>query len=173
MALHTCTECGSAACRKSAECVKDGASGVKLQTGAGKIRGGVAILLVASLISGCSVSTYGAKDGHDPMNQTQPCRKDDLQCLAAKASLAADTYCKAPIERLATHAVKWTEAPNETKFSYFHWSDQPGGAITYVGDMAEFQNDAGIYTPVIYQCSLAADGQTVLAVGVTAGRLQP
>jgi hypothetical protein len=169
MALVKCKEFGSEARSKPTKCVKYGAPGVKQQTGAGKIRGGLGILMVGSLISGCCVSTYGAKDGHDPMNQAQSCCKDDLQCLAEKAIVAADTYCKSPIERLATHAVRWTEAPSEMKFSYFRWTDQPGGAITYVGDKAEFQNDVGTYTPIIYQCALASDGQTVLAVSATAG----
>jgi hypothetical protein len=171
MALVKCKEFGSEARSKPTKCVKYGAPGVKQQTGARKITGGFGILIVGSLISGCCVSTYGAKDGHDPMNQAQSCCKDDLQCLAEKAIVAADTYCKHPIERLATHAVRWTEAPNEMKFSYFLWTDQPGGAITYVGDKAEFQNDVGTYTPIIYQCDLASDGQTVLAVNATAGRL--
>src|SRR6201999_3982775 len=112
MALVKCKEFGSEARSKPTKCVKYGAPGVKEQTGARKIRGGFGILIVGSLISGCCVSTYGAKDGHDPMNQAQSCCKDDLQCLAEKAIVAADTYCKDPIERLATHAVRWTEAPN-------------------------------------------------------------
>lgn len=173
MALDTCKECGSEARGKPAKRVNYGAPALKHHAAVRKTIGGFGILLAASLISGCSVSTYGAKDGHDPMNQTQPCRKDDLQCLAAQATVAADTYCKDPIERLATHPVRWTEAPNETRFSYFRWTDYPGGGITYVGDRAEFRNDVGTYTPVIYQCNLARDGQTVLAVSVTAGRLQP
>ncbi|AJZ61402.1 hypothetical protein OI25_6016 [Paraburkholderia fungorum] len=42
-----------------------------------------------------------------------------------------------------------------------------------VGDKAEFQNDIGVYTPIIYECGLASDGRTVLAVSATAGRLPP
>ncbi|WP_233853518.1 zinc ribbon domain-containing protein [Paraburkholderia sp. HD33-4] len=173
MALVKCKECGSEARGKPTKCVKYGAPGVKQRTGSGKTRGGVAILMVVSLISGCCVSTYAAKDGHDPMNQAQSCCADDLRCLAEKEIVAADTYCKVPIERLATHAVRWTAAPNEMKFSYFRWTDQPGGNITYVGDKAEFRNDVGIYTPIIYQCDLASDGQTVLGVSASAGRLPP
>jgi hypothetical protein len=59
------------------------------------------------------------------------------------------------------------------KFSRFRWTDEPGGPITYIGDKAEFRNDFGVYTPVIYQCDVAGDGQTVLAVRATAGRLPP
>ncbi|MFL9967136.1 hypothetical protein PQR02_40705, partial [Paraburkholderia sediminicola] len=61
----------------------------------------------------------------------------------------------------------------EIKSSRFRWTDKPGGPITYIGDKAEFQNDFGAYTPVIYQCDVAADGKTVLAVRATAGRLPP
>ncbi|RZF23908.1 zinc ribbon domain-containing protein [Paraburkholderia sp. UYCP14C] len=173
MALIKYKEFGSEPRGKPTKCVKYRAPGVRQQTGAGKTRGGVAILIVGSLISGCCVSTYGVNDGHDPMNQAQSCCTDDLQCQAEKAIVAADTYCKVPIERLATHEVRWTAAPNEMKFSYFRWTDQPGGTITYVGDKAEFRNDVGIYTPIIYQCSLASDGQTVLDVSASAGRLPP
>lgn len=131
------------------------------------------MLMVGTLITGCCVSTYSAKDGHDPANQVQSCCKDDLQCLAEKGVVAADIYCKDPIERLATHVVRWTQAPQELRFSHFRWTDQPGGGITYIGDKAEFRNDAGIYTPIIYHCDLAIDDQTVVAVSATAGRLPP
>jgi hypothetical protein len=69
--------------------------------------------------------------------------------------------------------VKWTGGTFEMKFSRFRWTDEPGGPITYIGDKAEFRNDFGVYTPVIYQCDVAGDGQTVLAVRATAGRLPP
>ena len=60
MALDKCNECGSEARSKPTKCVKYGAPGVKQQTGAEKIMGGLGILIVGSLISGCCVSTYGA-----------------------------------------------------------------------------------------------------------------
>lgn len=164
---------GKALSDKATSCVKCGAPVVKRQTGAGKTLGGWGMLIVASLITWSCVSDNGARYGSDAANQAQPCRKDDLQCLGDKGNAAASLYCKGPIERLATHTVRWTDGPYEVKFSRFRWTGSPGGSITYIGDKAEFQNDIGVYTPIIYECGLANDGKTVLAVSASAGRLPP
>ncbi|MFL9946943.1 zinc ribbon domain-containing protein [Paraburkholderia agricolaris] len=158
---------------KATSCVQCGAPVVKRQTGAGKMFGGLGMLIVGSLITWGCVSDNGARYGSDAVNQAQSCRKDDLQCLGDQGNAAASIYCKGPIERLATRTVRWTGGPYEVKFSRFRWSDSPGGAITYIGDKAEFQNDIGVYTPIIYECGLASDGKTVLAVSASAGRLPP
>jgi hypothetical protein len=135
--------------------------------------GGLGVLIVAALISSGCASDHSARNVGDATNQAQWCNTDDLQCLGDKGTAAAALYCKAPIERLATHVVKWTGGTFETEFSWFRWTDEPGGPITYIGDKAEFRNDVGVYTPVIYQCDVAGDGKTVLAVRATAGRLLP
>jgi len=67
--------------------------------------------------------------------------------------------------------MRWTDGTLELKFSRFRWAAQGGGAITFVGDRAEFQNGFGAFTPVIYECDLARDMKTVQAVRVRQGRL--
>ena len=173
MALGKCKECGTEVSDKATASVNCGAPVAKRQTDAGKKLGGLGILMVSALITWGCVSDNSVKNVSDAANQAQPCSKDDLQCLGDKGTAAAGIYCKNPIERLATHIVKWTAGTDEMKFSRFRWTDEPGGSITYIGDKAAFQNDVGAYTPIIYQCDLASDGKTVLSVGATAGRLQP
>lgn len=158
---------------RATSCVKCGAPVAKRQTDAGRLLGGLGMLIVGSLITWGCASDNSARNGSDAANQAQSCRTDDLPCLGDKGNVAASIYCKAPIERLATHIVKWTGGPDDVKFSRFRWTDNPGGPITYIGDKAEFQNDVGAYTPIIYQCGVASDGKTVLAVSATAGRLSP
>jgi hypothetical protein len=158
---------------KATSCITCSAPVVKRQTGAGKMLGGWGMLIVGSLITWSCVSNNGARYGSDAANQAQPCRNDDLQCLGDRGNAAASIYCPGPIERLATHTVRWTGGPYELKFSRYRWTDSPGGPITYIGDKAEFQNDIGVYTPIIYECGLASDGKTVLAVSAAAGRLPP
>lgn len=101
------------------------------------------------------------------------CAKTDLQCLGDKGVVGAGVYCKEPIEHLALHDVKWTDGFMDMKFSEFRWATEGDGAITYVGDKAEFQNGFGAYTPVVYECDLASDDKTVLAVRIVReGHLQ-
>lgn len=91
--------------------------------------------------------------------------------MGDKAVVAAGIYCKAPIERLAKHSVRWTDGTFETKFSRFRWTNKSVGQLTMIGDKAEFQNGFGAFTPVTYECDLGADGKTVLDVRVREGRL--
>jgi hypothetical protein len=164
---------GKEVSNKATSGVKCGAPELKRQTGAGKMLGGWGMLIVGSLITWSCASNNGARYGSDATNQAQPCRNDDLQCLGDRGNAAASIYCPGPIERLATHTVRWTGGPYELKFSRYRWTDSPGGTITYIGDKAEFKNDIGVYTPIIYECGLASDGKTVLAVSAAAGRLPP
>jgi hypothetical protein len=173
MALLKCKQCGKGVGDKATSFVRYGAPVVKRQIDAGKMLGGLGVVIVGALITSGCVSDNSAKNGSHAAAQAQSCSEDDLQCLGDKGTVAAGIYCKNPIERLATHTVKWTGGTYEMRFSRFRWTDKPGGPITYIGDKAEFQNDVGAYTPIIYQCDLASDGKTVLAVSATAGRLPP
>lgn len=101
----------------------------------------------------------------------KPCLKDDLQCRGNAGVVAASVYCKDPVERLASHSVKWTDGTFELKFSRFRFTDGAHETLTYIGDKAEFQNGFGAFTPMIYQCDLASDGKTVLGVRAVDGRL--
>ena len=103
-----------------------------------------------------------------PTDNSSSCEASDLSCRL----ISADVYCKSPIEKLAMHDMKWTIGFAESRFSrYRHTPGQPG-ALTFVGDKAEFQNGYGAYTPVVYECDLAANDKTVLAVRIVReGRL--
>jgi hypothetical protein len=103
--------------------------------------------------------------------KAETCSKGDLQCLGNQGIAAAGVYCAREVEKLASHSVKWKDGAFETKFSRFRWHDMEKGEITYIGDKAEFQNGFGAYTPVIYECDIAADEKTVLDVRVQEGRL--
>lgn len=176
MALIKCRECGKDVSTEAAACPSCGAPVAQIAKAAvaakakkhSNILGTFFLAIVfAAVIATCS------KD--DKMEESKPaapeCAKDDLQCNGDKAIVAASVYCKAPIERLALHSVRWTDGTFELKFSRFRWLDKEAGTLTMIGDKAEFQNGFGAFTPVTYECDLAADGKTVLDVRAREGRL--
>lgn len=175
MALVKCKECGTEVSDKATACVKCGAP-VPKQATAAQAFGGVVII---GLVVWIAVEIFGGSSSHSSTSpapvkaaQEEACKKDDLQCLGDKGVVGAGVYCKEPVEHLAAHSVKWTDGTFETKFSRFRWLDQSAGSITYVGDKAQFQNGFGAYTNVIYECDMATDDKTVLAVRVREGFLQ-
>lgn len=178
MALIKCRECGAEISDKAAACVKCGApvksAKAKPQTGCLPVIVGILIVFGAIWAIG------GSGSGSSPSSSTETpatksagetCKADDLSCLGNKGIVGASVYCPRQIEQLAKHSVKWTDGAFEMKFSRFRWSNQKNGEITYIGDKAEFQNGFGAFTPVIYQCDMAADNKTVLDVRVVEGRL--
>lgn len=177
MALIKCRECGTEISDKAAACVKCGAP-LKAIKPKGKtgclpvIFGVVAVFVVIGALSGGShpASDDAAAPKKEP-EKPATCKSDDLQCLGDKGVVGAGVYCKDPVERMASHSVRWTDGTFEMKFSRFRWADKEAGTITYVGDKAEFQNGFGAYTPVTYECDMAADNKTVLDVRVHEGRL--
>jgi hypothetical protein len=170
MALIKCRECGTEISNKAAACVKCGAPlKVKGKTGCLPVLAGLLVLgFVIGVISNHSPSH---SDKSEPKTEAEACKKDDLQCLGDKGIVGASVYCKNQIERMATHSVRWTDGTFEMKFSRFRWGDKTVGEITYIGDKAEFQNGFGAYTPITYECDMAADNKTVLDVRVREGRL--
>ncbi|WP_243671887.1 zinc ribbon domain-containing protein [Paraburkholderia kirstenboschensis] len=134
---------------------------------------GVAIVFAAIWAiggSGSGSSPGGSAEKPTPKPAEEQCKQDDLSCLGNKGIVGASVYCPRQIEQMAKHSVKWTDGTFEMKFSRFRWANQ-NGEITYIGDKAEFQNGFGAFTPVIYQCDMAADNKTVLDVRVVEGRL--
>jgi hypothetical protein len=159
---------------EAAACPKCGAPPAKPEKP--KQQSNLAGLVVLVFIIG-GIVTMCSSDGDKKENSKEAeagCAKDDLQCQGDQAIAAAGVYCKDPIERLAKYSVRWTDdGAFDSKFSRFRWADKAAGNITMVGDKAEFQNGFGAYTPVTYECDLAADGKTVLDVRVHEGRLPP
>lgn len=99
------------------------------------------------------------------------CSKNDLPCRAIQGMRAADRLCPQRIEQRSEYAVRWTDEMGKPKFSRFTWTDQPGGAITYIGDRVEFQLASGAYQPMRYLCDMSEDGQTAIDARVYKGRL--
>ncbi|MBR8435238.1 zinc ribbon domain-containing protein [Burkholderia cenocepacia] len=175
MAMTVCRECGATISDQAAACVQCGAPLPKIKKKASdQTRGmiGLIFIVAAGIYIWNNFSTD--RPNHDSgsvHNEKPACAKDDLQCLGEKGSIAASVYCKDPIERLAAHDVKWTDGTFDLKFSRLKWKDKAEGIITYVGDKVKFQNGFGAYSPMIYECDLAADNKTVLAVRAFEGRL--
>ncbi|WP_186251689.1 zinc ribbon domain-containing protein [Burkholderia gladioli] len=178
MALVKCGECGAEISDKADACVRCGAPIKKnLSKRAAWITAGVVVVCgVAAYLAATVPKQDGgappaAAESSGPKESASDCAKTDLQCLGDKGIVGASVYCKDPVTKLAKYDVKWTDRTFELKFSRFRWADQAAGVITYVGDKALFQNGFGAYTPVIYECDLAADNKTVLDVRVKEGRL--
>jgi len=134
-----------------------------------------AALITLAVLGVCGMGLY---ERYKPMRDRSPvvdsasiCAKYDLQCRGSNTLGSASVYCRVHVERLAEHAVRWTDSLLEPKFSQLRWRDAVAGEITYIGNMAEFQNGFGAFTPIIYECDLASDEKTVLDVRVREGRL--
>ncbi len=184
MALTKCRECGGQVSTEAGTCPHCGApvkapapvtaSKSQPSAAAGCLVVIVFFGLIAWAVNSCTSSDGPASSSSaaTASSDDSPCAKTDLQCLGNRGVVGAGIYCKAPIERLALHDVKWTDGFLDMKFSEFRWASEGDGAITYVGDKAEFQNGFGAYTPVVYECDLASDNKTVLAVRIVRdGRL--
>lgn len=169
MALIKCSECGTEVSDKAAVCVKCGAP-VK-PTKASAPSGCAVIVLIVLGVSIAATVIGSISSGTEAKPAEESCQKDDLSCLGNKGVVTAGVYCQDAVEHLARHSVRWTDSTFGLRFSRFRWTDKPGGAITYIGDKAEFQNGFGAYDPVIYQCDLANDSKTVLDARVSEGRL--
>lgn len=178
VALIKCGECGHEVSDKAAACPQCGAPVAQIAaavTAAGKkkpsfVAGIASLVVLVGLLSMCMGGNDKSKSSEAADKQ---CASDDLQCRGRKLVGAATVYCKDPIEHLASHSVRWTDGTFEHRFSESRWADKAKGTITMIGDKAEFQNGFGAYTPVTYECDMAADGKTVLDVRVREGRLPP
>lgn len=175
MTLIKCHECGTDVSTEAAACPKCGAP-VKKTVSAKKMTGQESTQVVLGLVVVIGISwwIFGSSSDNKPAptSASNQCTKGDLQCAGDRAISAAGVYCKDPIEKLAKFSVRWKDPGMfETKFSRFKWQDKEAGTLTMVGDKAEFQNGFGAYSPVIYECDLAADGKTVLGARASEGRL--
>jgi len=172
MALIKCKECGTDVSDRATTCVKCGAP---IKAPKAKARSGCGVIVLGAIGVGVVVMIAAGSRNHSQnaasKSAEEACQKDDLSCLGDKGVVGAGVYCKDPVERLAKYSVKWTDGTFELKFSHFRWADQTVGAITYIGDKAEFQNGFGAWTPVTYECDMANDNKTVLDVRESGGRL--
>jgi hypothetical protein len=162
MALINCKECQKTVSSQAANCPHCGAPVPK--SSRRSLKPGVFIFAVfIAMLSMCS--------GNDKKTESAKCEKSDLNCRGNNATVLAGISCKSPIERQAKHNVKWVDGVLEPKFTHFRWADKDQELITVIGDKAEFQNGFGAYSRVVYECDLASDDQTVIAVRVRNGRL--
>ncbi|MCT9017105.1 zinc ribbon domain-containing protein [Cupriavidus gilardii] len=193
MAIIKCSECGGDVSDKALACPKCGnpiartppipqrKAAAKRSIGAsvGRILGTVVIVVAVFIVvvvvesppkksaeASADVSVHSKSE-----QRPAECQADDLRCIGEKLAVEAEIRCKRPIEQLAKHSVKWTDGVLDMKFSRYRWAAEPGGTVTYIGDKVEFQNGFGAFTPMIYECDLAADGKSVLDVRIHQGRL--
>ncbi|UOD29427.1 zinc ribbon domain-containing protein [Massilia violaceinigra] len=183
MTLVNCRDCAKKISVSAATCPQCGAPGPALPTlpentngsgikiGNGEALGIICLAVLAVLGMGLYDRYKPSKDTAAVVTEVSTCGKNDLQCRGNNTLGSAAVYCRSHVERLATHAVRWTDKMLEPKFSRFRWRNPVAGEITYIGDKIEFQNGFGAYTPIIYECDLAADEKTVLDVRVQEGRL--
>jgi hypothetical protein len=171
MALIKCHECGSDVSSEAAACPK---CGVKPKMPVKPARHLTKWEIVGGLGFGILMIAYMANHQDSPTtsaaSQSSDC-STDLGCMINKGTVAAGLRCPDEIEKLAKHAVRWTDGSLEPKFSRGRWLGAAGGSITMIGDKAEFQNGFGAWTPVIYECDLNKEMTTVLDVRVREGRL--
>jgi hypothetical protein len=113
-----------------------------------------------------------AQQKADAEAAAKACRKS-LQCWGDRHTVAAGVYCDDYVERLAKYSAKWTDGWLEPKFSQFRWKDQKRGIITFVGDKIQFQNGFGAWQNHVYECDFQPDGNRVLNVRASPGRLSP
>ncbi len=100
-----------------------------------------------------------------------PC-ETDARRVGSRHVGAAATACKADIEDLAGHRVRWSDETSAVpRFARFAWRDRAQGTITFIGDQAEFENGAGSFQPVTYECDFDPAGGKARAVRVRQGRL--
>lgn len=182
MALKQCHECGSQVSTEAKSCPNCGAP-VKDQNAefAKQVLAGIAGIGIVWMVLAASCSSDESEkevaDKKEAAAQAAPepkpveCKADDLQCLGDKGTITAGLFCPDKIERLAKHSVKWTDGFFETKFSHFRWRNKEKGEITYIGDKVQFQNGFGAFTNMVYECDIAADNETVMAVRVKDGML--
>jgi len=190
VAIIKCPECGADVSDKAPACVKCGAPIEKVDSGKAAsqfpaqapnpeakhsfTRRRLNGLATLGFVIAAGIGLGYLINGMDTAVKSIPtgCKNDDLQCLGNAGIGGADVYCRSPIEKLAIHDVKWTDGTLENKFSRFSWATEGNRAIAYFGDKAEFQNGFGGYTPVVYECDLAPDNETVLGARIVRnGRL--
>lgn len=171
MALVACHECGNQVSTEAITCPKCGVKPRKPEKPARQLK---KFEIVAGLAGGILAIGYLASN-HDAASVSADQRAaqcaTDLACMINKGTIAAGLRCPSQIEKLAKHAVRWTDGSLGPKFSRGRWLDASQGMVTMIGDKAEFQNGFGAWTPVVYECDLNKDQNAVLAVRVKEGRL--
>ncbi|MFD4837681.1 zinc-ribbon domain-containing protein [Achromobacter sp. NPDC058515] len=173
MALITCKECGKEVSDKAKACASCGAP-VKISIPKKKAHPvliGVVTLGILYFVLGGDKGDAAKPGASASKTEASSCNATDLTCLGNAGVVSASVYCAREVEKLAKHDVKWTDSFLESKFDRFRWKDKQSGVITYLGDKAQFQNGFGAFTTVTYECDLAKDNKTVLAVRAKEGRL--
>jgi hypothetical protein len=92
-----------------------------------------------------------------------PCSKM-IGCAAGRAIEDAARQCQPQIEQLAAFAPRWTQRPGQSIFIDFTWLQAERGTITFLGKDLEFQDAAGNFGPVAYECDYDPVSRQVLNV---------
>jgi hypothetical protein len=122
------------------------------------------------LLAGAAVWFCG-KPAPESAAERAKCRAN-LQCWAERHFVSALVACGDAIERRAQYSFKWTESFGERKFSFYRWTDQKNGVVTYIGDKVQFQNGFGAWQPFTYECDLDTAREIATAVRLGPGRLR-
>ncbi len=173
MALITCKECGKEVSDKAKLCAGCGAP-VKMSIPKKKahpVLVGIVALAIIYFVVGGDKGDASKPGASSSKAGAAACEATDLSCLGNAGAISAGVYCVREVEKLAKHDFKWTDGLLESKFDRFRWKDKESGVITYLGDKVQFQNGFGAFTTVTYECDLAKDNKTVLAVRAKEGRL--
>lgn len=174
MALKPCRECKKEVSTEAKTCPHCGVSEpTKAPASAKDTLIGLVVVVVAivAAVRMCGDSDAEKKAAEEKRAaEAAACRKD-LQCYGDHGTVAAGILCREHVERLAKNSMRWRDGTLEPKFSRFRWKDASTGAITFLGDKAEFMNGFGAYVNMIYECDLDGEQKHVLDVRARQGRL--
>jgi len=171
MAKEKCKKCGEEISIFATKCPNCGASTV---SGKDFFFGIIGLIAIAWVVGAIFSGDEGSYD--EPTPSAEPTAKaddkcgSDLRCLADEYHIVAGINCEPYVERLAKYQMRWTDGFLDRKFPYKGW-DHKKRTITYYGDYAEFQNQYGAWSNVVYECEFDPRLERVINVKAKQGRL--
>ena len=88
------------------------------------------------------------------------------RCAAGQALAAAGPACSQAIAQLAAYGMRWTTGDEFCRYPRRDWRVDLPGTIRYGGDTAEFEDGAGRYRRVRYECDFDPGPHAVLDVRI-------
>jgi hypothetical protein len=126
-----------------------------------------AVKAVEAAAREAEAAAAAAKEAERQQAEIAAC-KADPRCWGERALEVAAVHCPREIAQLATYELEWIDGLSP-KFADYRQAG--GGAVTVIGDQILFQNEVGAWQRYIYECDVDPEGQAVLAVRITPGRL--